>query len=71
MKEIWSRHKKLTDRQTDRWMEGQGDDIIQPVFRLLYKNVNFWASKSFIGQIDFDHLLVHGQVIKFDNSTTL
>ena len=24
-----------------------------------------------VGQVDYDHLLVHGQIIKFDNSTTL
>ena len=24
-----------------------------------------------VGHVDFDHLLVHGQVIKFDNSTHL
>ena len=30
----------------------------------------FWASKL-VGQVDFDHLLVRGQVIKFNNSTPM
>ena len=43
--------------------------------REIRKNVNFRASKSCVGQkkkkkkVDFDHLLVCGQVIKFDNSS--
>ena len=39
--------------------------------REIRKNVNFQASKSCVGQVDFDHLLVRGQVIKFDNSSPL
>ena len=35
------------------------------------KNVNIRASKLVAGQMDFDHLLVHRQVMEFGNSTTL
>ena len=35
------------------------------------KNDNFRASKSLVGQVDFDHLLIRGQVIKLDNSSPL
>ena len=34
------------------------------------KNVNFQGGKYLVGQVDLDHLLAHGQVIKFDNSTS-
>ena len=38
-------------------------------------NVKFQASKSWlnriVGQVEFNHLLVRGQVIKFNNFTTL
>ena len=36
------------------------------------KNVNFCASLFWLDKsVDFENLLVRGQVIKFDNSTTL
>ena len=31
----------------------------------------YQASKSWLDKWNFDHLLVHGQVITFDNATTL
>ena len=31
----------------------------------------FSSKKILVGQVDLDHLHVRGQVIKFDNSTTL
>ena len=40
-------------------------------FKKFKKNVKFWARKSWLDKESFDHLLVHGQVIRFANSTTL
>ena len=35
------------------------------------KKSQFWGMQILNRQMDFDHLLVCGQVIKFDNATTL
>ena len=39
--------------------------------REIKKKCQFSGKYILVGQVDFDHLLVHGQVIKFDNSTSL
>ena len=39
--------------------------------REIRKKCQFPGKKILVGQVDFDHLLVHGQVIKLDNSSPL